>query len=64
MSRLLLTIRSMFCGHEITLRGLKREGDGSVSAPCVRCGKVLHGACGLQLPARFVAERAKGAGNE
>lgn len=52
--RLLLTLRSLFCSHAITLRGLQREGDGSVSARCVKCGKVLHGTCGLQLPAKFV----------
>jgi hypothetical protein len=53
-SRILQSFRQLFCDHEITVRSLSRGGDGNVSAPCLKCGKVLYGPYGLALDARFV----------
>lgn len=52
-----MKIRQMLCRHVCRVDSFVNNGDSSsdarISAPCVKCGKVLKAHCGLALKCRL-----------
>ncbi len=47
---MLILVRARYCRHECALIDVERVNLRTVQAPCLKCGSVLDGTHGLDLP--------------
>jgi hypothetical protein len=54
-----LWLKRRYCRHESTLDDLIRLSPSRVQCPCLKCGAILTGEYGLDLPTTWVPSRPK-----
>lgn len=60
MKSLLKRLRQRFCDHECKMVELRRINPETVGATCIKCGKLMTAAYGLDINCRWVHENFKG----